>query len=76
MKMTPQGLIVGVIAIVILFTVAVEVLPTLFAAGDDLNATGYPLAGLFASDSILPVIIMAVLLLGVIGYFMGKGKSR
>ena len=67
-----KGIIMGFILVVVLFLVGAELIPEVQTAGDTMNATGAPLAGLFASDGIMVLIIMAAIVLLVIGAFLKK----
>ena len=64
----------GFVMIIVLLTVVAGSISYVTDAGDAINATGLPFAGLFASDSIFPMLIMAMLLLGVVGYLIGSRK--
>ena len=67
-----QKVLLGFIGLIVLLTVVAGSITYVTDAGDQINATGLPFAGLFASDSILPLIIMAGLLIGVVAYVMGR----
>lgn len=54
------------IILVVLFLVVAELLPEAQTAGDSINSTGAPLAGLFDSDGVVWVIIMGGLVLLVL----------
>jgi len=69
-----QNVLLGFIGLIVLLTVVAGSITYVTDAGDKINSTGLPFAGLFASDSILPLIIMAGLLIGVVSYVMGKRK--
>lgn len=68
----------AIIGIVILVFVVAELVPEVNAAGDSLNATGAPLASLFASNGVVTLIVVAIPLLVIVGLlFLGmrtKGK--
>jgi hypothetical protein len=67
-----KAVVTGIVLLVVLFTVVASTITYVTDAGDTINATGLPLANLFASDSILPILIMSALLLAVVGYLIGK----
>jgi len=67
-----QKILLGFIGLIVVLTVVAGSITYVTDAGDAINATGLPFAGLFASDSILPLIIMAGLLIGVVAYVMGR----
>lgn len=75
-------LITGTIIFLVLFTVALAIytgaIDPALAAGDALNASGVPLGGLFASDGVVFVIIMAsfflVMVLASTKFMSGKPK--
>jgi len=57
------GLFIGV---TILFLVVAELYPTAGAAGDDLNASGFPLGSLFVTGGVVFIVIAAAILMGVL----------
>jgi len=65
-----------IILLLVLISVAAVVIPEFADAGDTMNATGLPLSGLFASDSVAPLIVMAGLIIAVLvgAFALGKGK--
>ena len=67
-----KKVLLGFILLIVLFTFIGEGIGYVTTAGDTINATGLPLAGLFASDSILPLILMGALLVAVVTYLAGK----
>lgn len=67
----------AVIGIVILVFVIAELVPEVNAAGDALNATGAPLASLFAANGVVTLIVVAIPLLVIVGLlFLGHQKLR
>lgn len=70
------GVIIAVILVVVLFYLIAGLAPTLTDASDNLSASGLPLAGLFGSSGVIILIFMAVILLGVILFFMKMIKGR
>ena len=77
-KMNATSVIGGFIGIVILFSVVAALLPTLGTATEGLgNTSGLPLAGFFAENGIIILIVMAALVVGVVAMFgLGKGHHR
>ena len=66
--------IFGIILLVVLFKLYAELVPEAQTAGDELNATGVPLGGLFTSNGIVFIIIMAALVITVVRSFLGGKK--
>ena len=66
--------ILAIILLVVLFQIYAELVPEAQTAGDTLNATGVPLGGLFTSEGVVFVIIMAALLILVVKAFMPGTK--
>ena len=64
--------ILAFVLVTVLFLVGAELIPEVQTAGDELNATGAPLAGMFASDGVAILIIMAALVMVVVGAFLRK----
>lgn len=62
--------ILALILLVVLFLLYAELVPQAQAAGDSLNATGVPLGGLFTSQGVVFVIIMAALIILVVRAFL------
>lgn len=58
------------VGIVVLFTVIAQLYPDAAAAGDDLNASGFPLGSLFVGGG----IVFLILAVGVIAAVI-KGKK-
>jgi len=71
-----KGMIVGIIGLVIVVTVVGATVGTVATAGNTVNATGYPLASLFASDSVLPLLFLGAALVAVIGLAFGYVKTK
>ena len=70
-----KGAIVAMILLVVLFQVYAQLIPTAQSAGDELNGTGAPLAGLFTSSGVVWVLIMGALIFVVITAFWPKGRK-
>lgn len=68
------GVIVAIIGLIVVMTITGETITDVQTAGDTINATGAPLSGLFASDSVVPLIFLAGVLLAVIGMAFGIAK--
>lgn len=60
------GVLIAVISLIVIMEIAGETIDDIQDAGDTVNATGAPLAGLFASDSIVPLIFLAGILIAVL----------
>ena len=71
-----KGMLVGVIGLVIVITILGATIGTVADAGDVVNATGYPLASLFASNSILPLLFLGAGLIAVIALAFSYVKSK
>ena len=71
-----KSMLVGVIGLVIVITILGATIGTVATAGNTVNSTGYPLASLFASNSILPLVFLGGGLIAVIGLAFGYIKSR
>lgn len=73
-----KGMMIGVIGLVIVVTILGATVGTVATAGNTVNATGYPLASLFASNSILILLFLGGGLVAVValafGYMKTKGK--
>ena len=61
-----QKFIMAVIGIVIVVTILGSTIGTVATAGNTVNATGYTGASLFASNGILPLIVIMGVLVGVV----------
>ncbi len=70
------GLIVAVIGLVIILSVYGETIEDVQEAGDVVNATGAPLTGLFASDSVVPLIFLGGGLIAVVGLAFAVTKGQ
>jgi len=57
------GLFIG---ITVLFLIVAELYPTAADAGDDLNASGFPLGSLFVTGGVVFIVIAAAILMGVL----------
>ena len=66
--------ILSIVLLVVLFKLYAVLIPEAQTAGDELNATGAPLAGLFTSNGVVFVVIMAALIIVVVRSFMGGGR--
>ena len=64
------------ILLVVLFQVYASLIPTAQSAGNDLNATGAPLATLFDSTGVVWVLIMGALVFVVITAFWPKSGKK
>jgi len=71
-----KKMLVGIIGLVIVITILGATIGNIATAGDTVNATGYPLASLFASDSILPLVFLGAGLLAVFGLAFSYVKSK
>jgi hypothetical protein len=71
-----KGMLVGVIGLVIVVTILGATIGTVATAGNTVNATGYPLASLFASNSILPLIFLGAGLIAVISLAFSYVKAK
>jgi hypothetical protein len=74
-KLDAYNIIYIIIGAVVAFTALAALLPDFTTAGDEVNSTGVPFAGFFASDGILVLAFMAGLALTAIALFMPK-KGR
>jgi uncharacterized membrane protein len=66
--------IFAIILLVLAFRVYASMLPEAMDAGDELNASGVPLGGLFTSGGIVFLIIMAALIIVIVRSFLPKNK--
>ena len=71
-----QKFIMAIIGIVIVVTILGSVIGTVATAGNTVNATGYTGASLFASNGILPLIIIRGVLVGVVSLAFALWKNR
>ena len=71
-----KKMLVGIIGLVIVITILGATIGNVATAGNAVNATGYPLASLFASDSILPLVFLGAGLLAVFGLAFSYVKSK
>jgi hypothetical protein len=62
------------VIIVVLFKIVANLMPTLTASGNEINATGITLGSLFASNGVLWIVLLAGIFLMVIKNVMGKHK--
>lgn len=68
--------IYAIVAIIVLFYLYAELVPTAQTAGDDLNASGVPLGSLFTADGFVFILVMVGLLLVVLATVLPKGKGK
>ena len=71
-----QKFIMAIIGIVIIVTILGSNIGTVATAGNTVNATGYTGASLFASNGILPLIIIMGVLVGVVSLAFALWKKR
>ena len=71
-----QKFIMAIIGIVIVVTILGSTITTVATAGNTVNATGYTGASLFASNGILPLIVIMGVLVGVVGLAFALWKKR
>jgi hypothetical protein len=71
-----QKFIMAIIGIVIVVTILGSTIGTVATAGNTVNATGYTGASLFASNGILPLIIIMGVLVGVVSLAFALWKKR
>jgi hypothetical protein len=71
-----KGMLMGIIGLVIVVSVLGATVTTVAISGDVVNATGYPLASLFASDSILPLLFLGAGIVAVVGLAFSYVKAR
>jgi len=71
-----QKFIMAIIGIVIIVTILGSTIGTVATAGNTVNATGYTGASLFASNGILPLIIIMGVLVGVVSLAFALWKKR
>ena len=64
----------AIVILVVLFKGYAVLVPEAQSAGDELNSSGVPLGGLFTSDGVVFLVIMAALVIVVIRKFMGGKK--
>lgn len=69
---TALYVIVGIIGVVILFQVVAALFPTLTAAGDTLNTSGFPLGELFVTGGAIWYVFAAVIIVVVIKLLSDK----
>ena len=67
--------IMGIILLVVLFTVYATLLPEAQTAGDTLNASGVPFGNLFVGSGVVFIIIMVALVILVVRQFLKTGKK-
>jgi len=70
-----QKFIMAIIGIVIVVTILGATITTVATAGNTVNATGYTGASLFASNGILPLIIIMGVLVGVVSLAFALWKK-
>ena len=69
-------LVIAIVGLVVIMSVAGETVDDVQTAGNLINATGAPLSGLFAGDSVVPLLFLAGVLLAVVGLALGIAKGR
>ena len=69
-------LVIAIVGLVVIMSVAGETVDDIQTAGNLINNTGAPLAGLFAGDSVVPLLFLAGVLLAVVGLALGIAKGR
>ena len=57
------GIFIGV---TVLFLIVAELYPTAADAGDDLNASGFPLGSLFVTGGVVFIVLAAAILMGIL----------
>lgn len=67
--------IMALILLVVLFELYAELVPEAMTAGNAINDTGAPLAGLFDNSGVVFVIIMAALIVLVVKSFLPSGRK-
>lgn len=68
--------ILGIVLLVVVFTLYAALLPEAQTAGNSLNASGVPLGNLFVSGGVVFIIIMVALLIVVVRAFMPKTGKK
>lgn len=71
-----KGVIVGVVGLVLLISIVGATIGTVATAGNTINATGYPLASLFASNSILPILFLGAALVATVALAFSYVKAN
>lgn len=66
--------ITGFVLLAVLFLLVAALYPTAAAAGDDLNASGFPLGNLLVGGGVVFLVISAAMVIGIITHFMGSKK--
>lgn len=72
-----SGLVLLIVGIVVIFYIVGGTAGTLTTAAGNISNSGLPLAGLFASNGVVLLVVMAAILLAVIFMALkwaGKGK--
>jgi len=69
-------LVIAIVGLVVIMSVAGETVDDVQTAGNLINATSAPLSGLFAGDSVVPLLFLAGVLLAVVGLALGIAKGR
>jgi hypothetical protein len=67
--------IIGIVLLVVLFKLYAALVPEAQDAGDELNASGVPLGGLFTGSGVVFIIIMAALVISVVLAFLPGVKK-
>ena len=70
-----QKFVMAIIGIVIIVTILGSTIGTVATSGNVVNATGYTGASLFASNGILPLIIIMGVLVGVVSLAFALWKK-
>ena len=65
--------IIALVLIVVLFKLYAALVPEAQTAGDELNASGVPLGGLFTGSGIVFIILMAALVIVIVRAVMPSG---
>jgi len=66
--------ILAIVLLVVLLKLYAELVPEAQHAGNNLTATGVPLASLFSGSGLVFIIIMAALIIVIVKAFMPGGK--
>lgn len=69
---TVEKYTIGIIMIVVLFSILASLFPTLTSAGATLNAAGFPLGSLFVSGGAVWFILAAAVILLLFNQFKAK----
>lgn len=70
------GVVLVIVAIIVIFQLVGNTATDITNAANNISSSGLPLAGLFASDGVVPLIYMVGILLAIVGVTFGLAAIK